>query len=356
MKEIHVNLDKRGYPILIEPGLLARVGQILAGLNLSKRIVIVTNPLVGGYYAASLQESLKEAGFNPELIEVPDGEEYKCLDWVSKIYESLVELELDRRCGLIALGGGVIGDLAGFVAATFMRGLPFIQIPTTLLAQVDSSIGGKVGVNLKKGKNLVGAFYQPKVVIIDPTVLKTLNKRELRCGLAEVIKYGVIKNKELFSYLESNIELIINLDLEALVHIIAISCQIKAEIVETDELEAGLRAILNFGHTVGHGIETLTGYTRYHHGEAVSIGMVVAANLSQAKGMLDSASAQRIKDLIQQAGLPTACPELKPDEIWQALMLDKKRLDNRIRFILPTSIGQVVIDEGLFSLIRGCFL
>lgn len=347
MKDVKVALDKRGYSILIEPDILKKSGEIISKLGLGKKIAVITNPLVGGYYSSCLKKSLKQAGFNPKFIEVPDGEEYKSLEWAENLYNQLLDFKMDRQCAVISLGGGVIGDLAGFVAATFMRGISFIQIPTTLLAQVDSSIGGKVGVNLKRGKNLVGAFYQPKVIIIDPLVLKTLNKRELKCGMAEVIKYGVIKDKNLFAYLEANVNQIMNLELQALIHIIAVSCQIKANVVKIDEKEAGLRAILNFGHTIGHAIESLTGYQRYHHGEAVSIGMLAAARIAYVKGMISLKSVSCLERLIQCIGLPTTCPDLSSTEIWDAIRLDKKTIADKIRFILPKAIGRVIIDDSI---------
>ncbi|MEE8422995.1 MAG: bifunctional shikimate kinase/3-dehydroquinate synthase, partial [Thermodesulfobacteriota bacterium] len=251
-KEITVGLEKRSYPIYFGKGGLERIGETLQKHQLCKRIALISNPLIMSLYGDTVIGSLKNAGFEPHLIEIPDGEKYKTLDQVSKIYDKLLAHKMDRYSSIIALGGGVIGDVSGFVAATYLRGVPYVQVPTTLLAQVDSSVGGKTGVNHPSGKNLIGAFYQPKLVFIDSEVLKSLKVRDIKAGLAEVVKYGILGDEKLFSFLERNTEKILNLDKHSLIKIIRRSCEIKADIVEKDERETGLRAILNLGHTFGH--------------------------------------------------------------------------------------------------------
>ncbi len=255
-----------------------------------------------------------------------------------------------RKTTLIALGGGVIGDIVGFVAATFMRGIPFVQIPTTLLAQVDSSVGGKTGVNLTTAKNMVGSFWQPQAVIIDPEVLKTLSLREIKSGLAEVIKYGMIKDADFFEYLEKNVKQIERLETSIMIHIIASSCKIKAEVVESDELETDLRAILNFGHTIGHAIESQTSYQIFRHGEAISIGMAAAVKIAARLGMFPVKDVLRLTTLLQMAGLPVRFKDLSPNDLLEAMSLDKKRVSpQHIRFILPKKIGCVMMVEDLSS-------
>lgn len=342
-KKIIVKLAKRSYPIYIEPGLLTQLHRYVTKLSIGKQIAIITNPTVGNLYAETVKSELCLAGFKPIIFAIPDGEWYKNLDVVRDLYSRLLEHRFDRNSAIIALGGGVIGDLAGFVAATYLRGIPFIQIPTTLLAQVDSSIGGKVGVNLMEGKNLVGSFYQPILVLIDPAVLTTLSERELKAGLAEVIKYGVIYDAAFFGWLENNIKQILNLDMECLTKIIARSCEIKAEVVSLDENEQGLRAILNFGHTIGHAIETLTGYERYRHGEAVAIGMVAAGKLAQSITRFSVKEVNRLIKLIQATGLPISIPNLAISKFLDTIYRDKKTTNHKIRMILPSKLGQVKI-------------
>ncbi|MDI6783574.1 MAG: 3-dehydroquinate synthase [bacterium] len=353
IRKISVKLDRRNYHILIQPGLLNQTGNLVAKLPVGKRVGIITNPTVGKYYAAIVNDSLCKSGFEPCLFSIPDGEYYKNLDIVRDLYSRLIENRFDRNSGLIALGGGVIGDLTGFVAATYLRGIPFIQIPTTLLAQVDSSIGGKVGVNLPEGKNLVGSFYQPNLVIIDPTVLQTLPDRELHAGLAEVIKYGVIYDSSFFNWLEKNMAEILQGQLSLVTKIIARSCEIKAEVVSKDETEQGLRAILNFGHTVGHAIETLTGYATYSHGEAVAIGMVAAGKLALGLSLFKEKELNRLISLIQNAGLPTVIPNLAISQILDTIERDKKVRDRKLRFVLPTELGKVkLVDDIPVSLLK----
>ncbi|MCX7918801.1 MAG: 3-dehydroquinate synthase [bacterium] len=346
-RRIKVKLDKRSYYILIQPGIINLVGEHLLQFGFSKRIGIVTNPTVGKYYVEPVECSLLRAGFKPKLYSIPDGEEYKNLDVVRDIYTRLVLDEFDRNSALIALGGGVIGDITGFVAATYLRGIPFIQIPTTLLAQVDSSVGGKVGVNLPLGKNLIGSFYQPKLVLTDPNVLFTLPEREFRAGLAEVVKYGVIYDAVFFAWLERNISNIKKLDASCLTYLITRCCQIKAEVISQDETEQGLRAILNFGHTIGHAIETLTNYTQYRHGEAVAIGMVAAGKLAHNLSLFDRHQLQRLQDLLVNIGLPIQLPHLAISKFLDTIYRDKKVRNQKLRMVLPKKIGLVTLVDNI---------
>jgi 3-dehydroquinate synthase len=342
-KKIIVKLAQRSYPIYIEPGLLTQIHRIIPEFYIGKQIAIITNPTVGNLYAETVKVELGKAGLQPVIFAIPDGECYKNLDVVRDLYSRLLEHKFDRASAIIALGGGVIGDTAGFVAATYLRGIPFIQIPTTLLAQVDSSVGGKVGVDLLEGKNLVGSFYQPILVLIDPTVLTTLPQREVKAGLAEVIKHGVIYDAPFFAWLEKNINHILNLDMKCLSKIIARSCMIKAKVVSLDETERGLRALLNFGHTIGHAIETVTGYDRYRHGEAVAIGMVAAGKLAHSISMLNANDLNRMIELIQAAGLPTTIPNLEISKFLDTIYRDKKITAHKLRMVLPQKLGQVKI-------------
>ncbi len=347
MHIVKVNLGDRSYDIEIGSG-LGNAGARLQGLGLGKKMALVTNPAVKKLYGQKLADSLKESGFLVMSIDIPDGEQYKNLDWANSIYTALLINGFDRKSALVALGGGVIGDLTGFAAATFMRGVPFIQVPTTLLAMVDSSVGGKTGVNHPLGKNMIGAFYQPKKVLMDPGVLSSLPKEELLSGMAEVIKYGVIRDATFFEYLEGNREKILALDPDALGHVIRRSCEIKADVVSRDEREGGLRAILNFGHTVGHAIETAENYTM-RHGYAVAIGMVYAARLAQKTGLCDASVPDRVEKLIRSYGLPTDLSSLsrKPaaTELMSTMQIDKKAEGGKVKFVLPTKIGEVVITK-----------
>lgn len=361
IRRIRVNLGKRSYPILIGSGILNQIGSELAKLPIGKKIGIITNPTVGQYYAPPVKSALEQAGFHPYLYSIPDGESYKNLDIVRDLYYRLIDDEFDRTGSILALGGGVIGDLAGFIAATYLRGIPFIQVPTTLLAQVDSSVGGKVGVNLAVGKNLIGSFYQPKLVIIDPDVLKTLPARELRAGLAEVVKYGIIYDISFFNYLEKNIDHILNLERAYITDIIARSCEIKAMVVSQDETEQGLRAILNYGHTLGHAIETLTKYEQYRHGEAVAIGMVAAGKLGVNLSLFNAKNLRRLTALLTQIGLPTSIPDLDLSRFLDTIYRDKKVQNRTLRMVIPTKIGQVklvkdisiaILQKTIKSLIR----
>jgi 3-dehydroquinate synthase len=342
-EKIDVNLGERSYPIYI--GNLDLLGDIIKGYDFGRKVGIITNPLVGGYYKDILEDILRNNGFNPLSIEIPDGEKYKSLKWVNYIYDRIISFKMDRESLLIALGGGVIGDVTGFVAATFLRGISYIQIPTTLLSQVDSSIGGKTGVNHKRGKNLIGAFYQPKFVLIDIDLLKTLDKREFLNGLAEIIKYGIILREDLFEYLENKMDLILNQDREALFNIIKVSCITKAEIVEMDERESGYRSILNFGHTLGHAIENITNYREFRHGEAVSIGMAFAAKLSYNMNLCKVEDKNRIVELIKGFGLPVTVPYFPIKRYLRAMEFDKKILKDYLKYILIERIGKAIFKR-----------
>lgn len=344
MRVVKVQLGSRSYSILIGPGLLPRLGAECKKLKLGRRCAIISDRNVAPRFAREAVASLRAAGFNPLLITVPAGETAKSLKTVQACYDQLATHRLERKSFIVALGGGVVGDLAGFVAATYLRGVPFVQVPTTLLAQVDSSVGGKVGVNLKAGKNLVGAFYQPKLVLCDLDTLRTLPKREFRAGLAEVIKYGIIYDEALFERLENRLEKLLKLDAKQLAEVVARCCEIKADVVGQDETETGLRAILNFGHTIGHAIENSVGYGRYLHGEAISIGQVAAARLSSEVLGFCGGCAERVRDLFRRAGLPTEI-HLNPAQrtrLLAAMKLDKKVSGGEIKFVLAHDIGEVV--------------
>mgnify|MGYP001610339483 CR=1 FL=1 len=341
---VRVDLADRGYDIIIQAGLLDQAGKHLLSLAKSSSAVVVTNAVVKRLYGARLKRSLQSAGFRTSVICLPDGERTKSLKWVSVILDELVRLRCERKTVLLALGGGVVGDLAGFAAAVYLRGIPFVQVPTTLVAQVDSSIGGKTGVNHPRGKNLIGAFYQPQLVLSDPDVLYTLPAREYRAGLAEVIKYGVIADALFFKFLEDKIGWILDLDPAAVHHIIQSSSASKAIVVSQDEQEGDRRRILNFGHTLGHALETVTHYRRYKHGEAVAIGMVAAARLAAQLGLADTRVAARIRDLVQKAGLPDQLPPYPAAALLRAMRQDKKVQDQRIHFVLPDRIGHVSVQ------------
>jgi len=348
MEKIRVELAERSYNVFIGSSILEGIGEALRHLGLSPRLALISNPTVFSLYGEPVSSSIKRAGFDLITVIIPDGEEYKNLAQVQHIYNELLGHKLDRSSALIALGGGVIGDITGFAASTYMRGIQCLQLPTTLLSQVDSAVGGKTGVNHELGKNMIGTFWQPGLVWIDVDTLNTLPKRELLAGLAEVIKCGVIYDKGLFDFLEANIEDILSLGNKALSHIIKRSCEIKAEVVSKDERESGLRAILNYGHTIGHAIETATGYTRFLHGEAVSIGMHLEAKLSQALNLIEREEVLKIKAIIDAYGLPSALPAgIDVDYMLSSMQLDKKSVAGELRFILPQKIGSVIIHKGI---------
>jgi 3-dehydroquinate synthase len=347
--DVLVDLGNNGYHIYIGQGILKQLVNYLQKLALDadQKIFLITNPTVKNLYSREIAAALLAGNYQVIWGEIPDREEAKSLSEAARLYDLAFAHGLTRHTPVIALGGGVVGDLAGFVAATYLRGLPFIQIPTTLLAQVDSSIGGKVAVNHPQGKNIIGSFYQPKLVLIDPALLNTLGRRELVSGLAEVIKYGVIADAEFFLWLEENLPRVLALEPEALVHVISTSCRIKAEVVQKDEKEKGLRAILNFGHTIGHALEALTEYRIYRHGEAVAIGMTAAAYMAVHTGLLAAEEATRLKKLLGQAGLPTVLPSfISGEDLILAMQRDKKVQAGEIAFVLPVKIGQVEVKRA----------
>jgi 3-dehydroquinate synthase len=350
MQKIRVELGERSYNILIDSNILGGLGEVLERFAFGRRIAIVSNPTVFGLYGSVVSASLRAAGFEPFEIIVPDGEEYKNMESVGKIYEALLRARLDRKSALIALGGGVVGDIAGFAASTYMRGIDFVQVPTTLLAQVDSSVGGKTGVNHALGKNMIGTFWQPRLVWVDTGTLATLPRREFLAGLAEVIKYGVIWDADLFDFLATNREKILGLDGPSLSHIIGRSCRIKSEVVARDERESGLRAVLNYGHTIGHAVETVTGYKSFLHGEAVAIGMYLEARLSAMLGIIGDKEVEKIRNLAEAYGLPCSLPAgTDVNLLFSAMLLDKKTVSGEMKFILPERIGSVTIRTGVSS-------
>ncbi len=341
---IRVDLESDSYDIVIGPDVLDRLGHRMTSFDLTGRALVVTHPGIAERYGERTTDALRSAGFEPDLIEVPDGEAQKSLAWAEKLYDAMLGHGMDRRSPVIALGGGVIGDLAGFAAATFLRGVPFIQVPTSLLAQVDASVGGKVAVDHRRGKNLIGAFYQPLLVLASLDTLDSLPDRELRAGMAEVIKYGVIADPGLFAYIEERLDDILQRDRDVLAHLVARSCEIKAEVVAGDEREQGRRAILNFGHTMGHAIETQTGML---HGEAVAIGMVYAARVAERMDLLDGESVRRLIELVRRTGLPHRCDGLDVPATIETMKFDKKSVGGRPRFILPNRIGEVAIHDDV---------
>ena len=352
MKKIKVRLDRNSYEIHIGSGVLAHSGRQLKEIRFTGKLIIITNPIVERLYGDGLRQELTGQGFEVTIMPVPDGEEQKSLETAGRLYYELSKFYAERTTPLLALGGGVIGDLAGFVAATYLRGVPLIQMPTTLLAQVDSSIGGKVAVNHGQLKNKIGVFYQPGFVISDIGTLRTLPQKEVTNGLAEVIKYAVIEDNGLFTYLESNLDGIKSLDSRVLEEVVFRSARIKAEIVEKDEKDLGLRSVLNYGHTIGHAIESASDF-KLGHGEAVAIGMLAAARISNKLGIFDKNELLRLRGVIKSAGLPIEVPSLELEKLIQAIKHDKKILRGRIRFVLPKAIGSVFItDEVSLSLVK----
>ncbi|MBM9519558.1 3-dehydroquinate synthase [Desulforhopalus vacuolatus] len=345
MIELNVGLGERSYPILIDQGGLSRVGADLAQRKIAKRYAIISDDNVASLYGAQLIASLKAAGLECELFTFVAGEERKTLFTLGELASSMARAGFDRKDAIIGFGGGVPGDIAGYLAASWMRGIPFVQIPTTLLSQVDSSVGGKTGVDLPEGKNLMGAFYQPKAVYIDCDVLVTLPRKELLGGLAEVIKYGVIRDESFFSWLKENREAILTLQPAVVEKMVARCCEIKADVVARDEKEGGLRKILNYGHTIGHAVEGASHFTLIH-GLAVSIGMVAAARLAVLKGMLTEKQCAAIIELLKEYGMPVEVPvELCRPTIRKYLLSDKKAEAGRVFFILPTAVGDTEITD-----------
>ena len=347
MRTVKVPLSDRSYPIRIGNGLLAELGTQCARVKLGRRCAVISDANVARRYRKPALASLKAAGFDPLFLSQPAGEKAKTLKNVQACYDQLAKHRLERSSFIVTLGGGVVGDLGGFVAATYLRGIDFVQVPTTLLAQVDSSVGGKVGVNLPAGKNLVGAFYQPKLVLCDLDTLDTLPTREGRAGLAEVIKYGIIYDAKLFRRLERELPKLLAHDPATLTAVIARCCQIKAEVVGQDEKEAGLRAILNFGHTIGHGLEAISKYGKYLHGEAISIGQVAAAKISQELSGLSAGEVARIEALFAEVDLPTRVKlnAAQTKRLLAAMKLDKKVSGGEIKFVLAKAIGRVITGQ-----------
>ncbi len=341
METLHVDLGDRSYPIYIGSGLLQQP-ELLTSHIRGQSAALVSNVTVGPLYASKVNRALNKLKSTEILL--PDGEQYKTLAVLQNIFTGLLETQMDRTTTLIALGGGVVGDMTGFAAACYQRGVDFIQIPTTLLAMVDSSVGGKTGVNHPLGKNMIGAFYQPQCVIIDTDTLDTLDDKQLSAGIAEVIKYGIILDADFFSWLEDNMDRLLARDKDALAYAIKRSCEIKADVVAADEKEKGQRALLNLGHTFGHAIETASGYGNWLHGEAVGAGMVLAAEMAQRLDWMDTADVDRIRKLIAQARLPLSPPrEMSTDQFMQLMAVDKKVIDGQLRLVMPKQIGTAVV-------------
>jgi len=345
MRTLNVALGDRAYPIQIGRNLLDDSGLILPFLR-TPRAAIVTNDVVGPLYLERLRDALERAGVRVHAVVLPDGEAHKDWQTLNLVFDALLAERCERSTTLIALGGGVVGDMAGFAAATYQRGMPFVQVPTTLLSQVDSSVGGKTAINHPLGKNMIGAFYQPRLVLADIATLDTLPEQELKAGLAEVIKYGLIRDAALFTWLEANIERLLARDPEALVYAVERSCANKAEVVAADETEQGERALLNLGHTFGHAIETGMGYGNWLHGEAVAAGTMMAAELSRRLGWLNAEEVARIEDLHRRAGLPVVGPALPVAKYLDLMASDKKVEEGRLRLILLRAIGRAVIHVG----------
>ena len=349
--KILVPLGKKSYEVIIEAGIRNKINEELLkiGVKNNRKILVISNKEISDLYSEEFLKNLKDNNYQAQIFLIKAGESHKNLETLSEIYNFAFEFGLDRNSLIIALGGGIVGDITGLAAATWLRGIEYIQIPTTLLSMVDSSVGGKTAVNHPKGKNLIGAFHQPKAVFIDPETLKTLPKREFNAGMAEVIKYGVIKDKELFEFLENekNKNKLINLENEYLIKIIKSSIQTKSYIVSEDEKEHGIRAILNYGHSFGHVIENLCGYGEFLHGEAISIGMKIAGDIALEKGLWSKEDLIRQDNLLKSYSLPTKIPKINKNEVIRILMGDKKVRDGKMRFILPKGIGEVDIYDDI---------
>ena len=342
MKEIVVALGDRSYPVFIGEGVLDRLGGVLSALDLAGKVAVVSDENVAPLYGAAVSDLVRGAGFEPVECVIDAGEAHKRLAQVERLCGAFLEGGLDRASAVVALGGGVVGDTAGFAAASFMRGIPYVQVPTTIVAQVDSSVGGKTAVNHPLAKNIIGAFHQPSAVVIDLTLLSTLPERELRAGLAEVIKHGIIADESLFAYMEDKAEAVLALDLSALEYPVVRSCEIKSAIVAEDEREHGARANLNYGHTFGHGIEAATEYGRYLHGEAISLGMCAAGALAQSLGLVDEDFVARQRACLEAYGLPVAWPEIPVDATLDAMRHDKKARGGTLKFVVADRMGHVV--------------
>lgn len=358
MHSLHVDLGDRSYPILIGPGLLGNAAHFASAIR-GRQVLVVTNETIAPLYLEKLLASLQGFG-KVDSVLLPDGEAFKTLDTLNRIFDTLLEKRHDRSTTIVALGGGVVGDMSGFAAACYQRGVDFVQVPTTLLSQVDSSVGGKTGVNHPLGKNMIGAFYQPQLVLIDIDTLTTLPDRELSAGLAEVIKYGMICDAPFFQWLEQNMDALLVRDPAALAYAVERSCADKAAVVAEDERESGRRAILNFGHTFGHAIEAVQGYGKWLHGEAVAAGMYMAAELSRLRGWISGEDVDRLRVLLSRANLPQQSPEdMTVDDYLRAMSVDKKVQDGKLRLVLLHAIGdaQIVADtpkERLIEALRAC--
>lgn len=357
MATVELTLPHHRYAIQIEPGLLVRLGELVRQVAPHRRAALIVDEHIAESHGRVAARALTAADYDARVAVMPTGEQNKTLGTVRGLYEVLLDARLERRSPVIALGGGITGDTAGFVAATYLRGVPFIQCPTTLLAMVDASVGGKVGVNVPQGKNLIGAFYQPDLVAIDTETLRTLPDRELRCGLAECVKHGVIRDAALFDWIQTNLQRILALDRDTMVQLVERNVRIKAAVVAEDEKESGVRAHLNFGHTFAHAIEAGTKYGTYHHGEAVALGMVAAARLACDLGRCDRAVLGRLTRLLEAIGLPTHAPDLPAtDELITLMRADKKVDQDRIRLVLPERMGAVrVVDDVEDAAIAGAW-
>lgn len=341
---VPVRLGERSYDIVLRPGLLATVGARLGAFTTSPKIGVVTDRHVASHYLSKTLRSLRKAGYDPTPIILPPGERTKTLGTIAKILDVLARHKFERQSLLLALGGGVVGDITGFAAAIYQRGIPFVQVPTSLVAQVDSSVGGKTGVDHRLGKNLIGTFYQPRAVLIDPLTLRTLPSREWIAGLAEVIKYGIIADEEFFAFLEQKMPALLKFEAMSVNHVITRSCEIKAEVVAADERESDRRRILNYGHTIGHALESLAGYRGLIHGEAVGIGLVQEADLACHMGLCDRDVVERIRSLVQRAGLSERVSQRSFLPMWKAMQHDKKVVGGRVVGVWPVRIGEVVIQ------------
>ncbi len=348
MTTIDVPLKENGYKIVIGQGILRQIGKRLKSLGVGTDAVIITNPVVYRHHAGALMQGLRQEGFSVQVFKVPDGERSKSAEVVFPLMERIARYDRLKRIFIVAFGGGVIGDLAGYIASAYKRGVPYVHVPTTFLAQVDSSIGGKVAIDLSVGKNLVGAFYQPKIVVSDVAVLSTLDERQMRNGLAEAVKYGVIADKALFAFIAGHYQDLLNRDLAALERVVVACSRIKAKVVTLDEKETkGVRTILNFGHTIGHAIEAAGKYSRYHHGEAVALGMRVAANISVRVGMLSREDEKALNGVLDAVGLPGRIQKIGLSDILRVMPHDKKFISGRNRFVLAQKIGVVKVVEDI---------
>lgn len=344
---VSVVLPHHRYDVIVEAGALGRLGAIVRDIAAADRCALVCDSNVREIHGTAARASLSDGGYDVLEATLPAGEAEKTLDTVRALYEQLLDARLERRSPLVALGGGVTGDTAGFAAATYLRGVPFVQCPTTLLAMVDSSVGGKVGVNVPQGKNLIGAFYQPVVVVADPLALSTLPEREIRCGLAECVKHAILRDESLFTFIEDNAEAILQLEPEVLTELVERNVAIKAAVVAEDEREAGVRAHLNLGHTFGHAIEATTGYGTIQHGEAVALGLIAASEAGARHGVCGTEVGERVAALLARLGIDTRAAIADDETLAAAMKLDKKVRDAKVRFVLPTKIGEVVLRDDL---------